>query len=1125
MAHACPACRHENPDDALFCNACGSTLERACASCDRSNPPEARFCNGCGAPLDAEAAAPVPRDYTPRHLADKILSQRSAIEGERKRVSVLFVDLKSSLEISGRMDPELWHRILDGFFEILAEGIHRFEGTVNQYTGDGVMALFGAPIAHEDHAQRACFAALGLRDDLRSYAREVRRDHDVGFSVRMGVHSGEVVVGKIGDDLRMDYTAQGHAVGLAARMEELASPDTCYISGDTASLVKGYFELEDLGRFSVKGLDAPVPVFQLQGLGTVKTRFDVSRARGLSRFVGRDSDMQTLEAALEQARAGNGQVIGVVAEAGTGKSRLCFEFIEQCRARGIHVPEGRGVAHGKNIPFLPILQVCRDYYGISEADSDQVAREKIAGRLLLIDEEFRDSLPLLFDFFGVPDPENPAPRMDPEARQRQLFGVLRRMFERRDRDGVGVILIEDLHWIDAGSDNFLETMWVDAVAGTPTVLLVNFRPEYRASWMQKSFYRQIPLTPLGPAAIRELLDDLLGTDPSIDGLAETIHARTGGNPFYAEEVIQSLIESGKLEGVRGSYRLIEPVETIEVPGTVQSLLASRIDRLSERDKQVLQTAAVIGKEFASPLLEEVADLPKPDLKAALEQLKQGEFVYEQSLYPVAEYAFKHPLTQEVALGSQLQSRRARIHAAVAKAASDSLAGQEEKLDENAALLAHHWEEAGEALEAASWHRRAAEWVGVNDFAAARRHWGKVRSLAASAPGEPAAALELRALACTELLSQGWRLGMPDEEAEEIYREGRGIAERLDDPLRLGELMTHRTVLHSLSGSYRAALEPAEELRALSERVRASHPAAIGWLGPIVDLEAALGDLAQARLTNQDLMDGTEHDLSMGMDLWGGSNFVWSLARRGWFRAMQGEFAESRGDLTRALELAVKLEVTEVAGWIRGLTVSCDDMRGEAGDGLSRSQEALRIAERSGSSLSISLSFQALGLSQTASGDAEAAVASLERALQVARESRTNLQNEAELVSSLALAVLASGDASRALELAREATAMAASRGARLDEAAAQLTLSSALRACDGSAADRPIEAALARASLLLAETGGEAMRPRIHEERAALARLRGDGATQESELRRALELWEEFGAPLPAEALRRQLGG
>ena len=409
----CSSCTQSNPIEARFCNGCGAPLARRCSRCDTENPPGARFCNGCGSALGSIAAAPVAastvpardaRTYTPKHLADKILQSRSALEGERKQVTVLFADVKGSMELAEQLDPEEWHRILERFFAILTEGVHRFEGTVNQYTGDGIMALFGAPIAHEDHAQRACYAALHLRDELARYTTEVKREYGISFSTRMGINSGEVVVGSIGDDLRMDYTAQGHTVGLAQRMESLASPDSCYLTSATAALAGGYFALENLGEFRVKGVVEPVHVHRLIGVGTARTRFDISRAKGLSRFVGRTTDMRTLDDAVMQTAAGNGQVVGVVAEAGAGKSRLCFEFLESCRARGMRVYEGHAVAHGKNIPLLPILELFRAWFGITSQDDARSAREKIAGRMVVLDESLAETLPLLYDFLGVADP-------------------------------------------------------------------------------------------------------------------------------------------------------------------------------------------------------------------------------------------------------------------------------------------------------------------------------------------------------------------------------------------------------------------------------------------------------------------------------------------------------------------------------------------------------------------------------------------------------------------------------------------------------------------------------------------------------------------------------------------------
>jgi class 3 adenylate cyclase len=445
----CPRCGRANPAGKNFCGDCGDALENRWKQCGAETPGNKRFCGDCGALVqgagsrvqgsesaDPRTLNPEPRSYTPRHLADKILQSKSALEGERKQVTVLFADVKGSMELAEQLDPEQWHAILDKFFAILAEGVHRFEGTVNQYTGDGIMALFGAPIAHEDHAQRACHAALHARDAVREYAREVRTRYGVPFGVRVGLNSGDVVVGRIGDDLRMDYTAQGLTVGLAQRMEALAKSGHIALSEHTARLVAGYFELRDLGPTKVKGVSAPVGVFDLAGVSTLRTRLEVAQTRGLTRFVGRAAEMDVLEAALARARAGNGQVIGVVAEVGTGKSRLCFEFAEHCRTLGMRVIEGRCAPYGRNIPLLPILQIFRHYYGITEQDSDRSAREKLAGRLLLLDEAYREVLPVLFEFFGVPDPEHPAPQLDPEVKQRQLFGVLRQLVQHGAEDTV-----------------------------------------------------------------------------------------------------------------------------------------------------------------------------------------------------------------------------------------------------------------------------------------------------------------------------------------------------------------------------------------------------------------------------------------------------------------------------------------------------------------------------------------------------------------------------------------------------------------------------------------------------------------------------------------------------------------
>src|SRR5262245_37422939 len=445
----CGTCGHGNRPQVRFCEACGERLEARCAACGNELRGGARFCDACGVPvagatpapsakrgpesapqkttLDPSSRARDPRTYTPKHLAERILTSRSALEGERKQVTVLFADVKGSMALAEQVDPEELHSILDRFFEILTEDVHRFEGTINQYTGDGVMALFGAPISHEDHAHRACYAALHLLEELRRFAQELKRTRGLPFAVRMGINSGEVVVGTIGDDLRMDYTAQGQVIGIAARLQALADPGKAYLSEHTADLVSGFFELESLGPFDVKGVSRPVGVFALEGAGRMRTRLDVSRARGLSRFVGRADEMALLETALTHVHEGHAQVVGVVAEAGTGKSRLCEEFAERCRDRGIAIRAGRGVAHGRLLAFHPLIELLQEVFGLTDREAPREARQKIAGTLVLVDRRLEDSLALFFDFLGVPDPERPAPVAEPADLKRQLFAAIARL--------------------------------------------------------------------------------------------------------------------------------------------------------------------------------------------------------------------------------------------------------------------------------------------------------------------------------------------------------------------------------------------------------------------------------------------------------------------------------------------------------------------------------------------------------------------------------------------------------------------------------------------------------------------------------------------------------------------------
>jgi class 3 adenylate cyclase/tetratricopeptide (TPR) repeat protein len=1042
------------------------------------------------------------------------LSSRSAVEGERKQVTVLFADVTGSMELAEQVDAEEWHRILDRFFEILTEGVHRFEGTINQYTGDGVMALFGAPLAHEDHAHRACYAAHQLGADLRRFAQELKRERGLTFATRMGLNSGEVVVGKIGDDLRMDYTAQGHVVGIAARLQALADPGKAYVSETTAALVRGFFELEPLGSFRLKGVTQPMTVFALEGVGRMRTRLDVSRSRGLTRFVGRHDEMAVLESALARAIDGREQIVGIVADAGTGKSRLSAELAERCRARGVAVREARGVAHGKLLPFLPLLELLRGIFGLREQDTPAEARQKIAGTLVLLDRRFEEALPVVFELLGVPDPERPAPVADPADRRRQLFAIIARLVRGLGEREPNVVLLEDLHWFDDATVAFLETL-VEAIAGTKTLLLLNFRPEFRAPWMARATYQQLPLLPLGTGAIAELLDDLLGSDPSLLELRELIRERTGGNPFFVEEVVQSLVEAGSLEGGRGAHRLVLPLPTLRVPPTIQALLAARIDRLAERERRVLQAAAVVGKRFAESILRRIVDTAQDELEQALGTLRARDFVFEEVLFPETEYAFKHPLTQEVAYGSQLTERRRTTHAAVARLFEDS---ETAKHDERAALVAHHWEAAGEVLAAAAWHRRAAEWSERHSPSSAVAHWRALRRLAQQITDAPAGT-DHRIAAAIGLVRAADYDVVKRAEVDSAFEEGRRLAVEVGDfDARVRILLAYSALVLEDGEFERSAalLAEAEDAAAATgnpalkfvARGHAAYACVMrGEQGRALDLYdeafALLGDTVptDSFVLRRYLGAGTNRAMILGES---------------------GRLDVATAEIERLLALALKSRdlsyecITQLSLGRLGL------YRGDARDALRHGEMALDATERLGALGFRVIARMAIGAAHVLAGDYDQGLAVLEDAQRLATPESLGTTQHLQLLSRLAEAHLGRGDVERAMAIADQAAATA--RGVKRLAAATAFLAFARVRGAAGVGHEAEIERALDSAADVVRHCGAALFQAPLREARGRLARLRGDTPTADAELAEALRLYTEMGATGHARRMAAELG-
>jgi class 3 adenylate cyclase len=1049
----CSACGTPLAEDARFCHGCGAPLIVTCPGCGRAAEPGHHYCAGCGRPLDGEPAAAVPE--APREKAAS-----AAPEGERKQVTVLFADVAGSMDLAEGLDPEDWAQTMNRFFQLLVEEVLRFGGMVDKFTGDGIMALFGAPLSQEDHARRAGHAALGL----------LAATTDLDLKVRVGLNSGEVVVGGIGAEGGLEYTALGHTVGLAQRMEALAEPGTVVITGWTARLVRNDFALRDLGLHAVKGSSDPVPVFALEG---PRRR---TGAGGSSVMVGRAEETAVLEAALARAQDGQAQVIGVVGEAGVGKSRLCEEFCRSVADRGIVVRRAAGVSHARDVPLLPVLDLLRGYWDIIETDSRPEARAKIAGRLLDLDPSFDESLPLLFDFMEIPDPERPAPRLSPEVRLERVFGIIRQITKRRSSRQVLVFLWEDLHWFDPQSVAFFDRL-ILSFPGTRTLILTNFRPEFPPPWAAHSYYRQLPLSPLDPDAVGRLLVALLGGDVSLSAFAQLISETTAGSPFFVEEVVRSLVEDGTLTGEPGAYQLSRPVVTLGVPATVQATLAARIDRLGERDKAVLQTAAVIGRLFTEPVARMASGLGPDELAASLGRLCRAEFLQEIGDSSLEEYRFWHPLTQEVAYGSLLRDRRTALHRAVARAIIET---DPDRLDERAALLATHFEKAGDALEAGRWNDRAGDVAVRTDIGESTRRWRAAAEHLRAAP-DTDEGQRIRVKTLTRLIRYGARTGMDPEETERLYAEATAVAERLGDAAALASTSFAyasstfwRGAVRDGGDLYRKAAGFADETE--DPALRAAYSCSVAmlanWTGPVgVALEVA------ERIEGFCGGDGR-----FGAGVLGYSPLTPAHFARVEALALLGRVGEARAALDELIAGTRERSEAEFTAWALSMAPRIARSEPEFVASLEAAREAARSAEAAGNTSGLVIALGGVGHAEIGLGWYAEAAEHLERALDEGRRHTTALFEEARILIDLTRARLGLGQGDGARQSVTEAVDVARGQGSAVIECLALLSRARITRATGGPADD--VAADLAAALALARETGATAYEAEIEAERA-----------------------------------------
>jgi len=947
--------------------------------------------------------APAPITYVPKHLSEKIFAARQSLEGERKHVTVLFADIRGSTALVEGRDPEDAQKIIDPVLHLMMKAVHRYEGTVNQVLGDGIMALFGAPLAHEDHALRACYAALAMQEELQRHRRELGQSDETGLHIGIGMNTGEVVVRSIDNDLNVEYSALGHTTHLAARMQERAPGGAILLTNSTLREVEGFVQVKSLGAVQAKGISQLIDAFELVGATTARTRVQAAGVRGLTPLVGRQSEIETFNRLVKQAAAGRGQLLAMVGEPGMGKSRLVHEFARHQLPPGWLVIEGASVSYGKATPYFPLIEMLRRYFQIGDEQTDNGIRELVAMHVLDLDSTLRDTIPPLLSLLGVlsdertlenkdgikswfaknPDMAAAIQRfnsVDPQQRRRHTLDAVKRLLVRESQRQPILAIFEDLHWIDSETQVFLDGL-IDGLALLKLLVVVNYRPGYNHAWGDKTYYTQLRVEPLQQTSAEELLSHLLGRNGDLAPLKEMLLARTEGNPFFAEESVRSLVETGFLIGEKGAYRPGLKTDSIHIPSTVQNLLADRIDRLPREEKHLLQTAAVIGVSVPVGLLRAVANAPEEDLFRWLLHLQAAEFLYESNLFPELEYSFKHALTNEVAYGTLLHARRTALHAQVVEALETSIqTGPHDQIEK----LAHH------AFSGEIWDKAVAYLKQAGDTALTRSSFRNAVSYYEQAlealrhlPESPVnlrRGIDLRIEIRSALfVFHDFKRGL------QFLEEAIAAAKTLNDHERLAKLYTFVTAHWNLEGSSEQAVIAGKE--ALKYTVgRSSSDANIvahNWLG------VAYNNL--------------------------------------------GQFGFSIEELKLALSLIPKERIADFFGTNGIVSVNCKGWLirslaqiGDFAEALRYAEESVQTATERDYPLSIVFAYYGLGAVALLQGDFARAISALEHALKICEAAEIPVQRPL-VVSGLSAAYAFVGRFDQALELLETAAHSGASR--------------------------------------------------------------------------------------------------
>ena len=993
-------------------------LALSCAGCQADNPPGSRFCNACGAALQSAvpATTTVPAS-TPTHLAARILKSRNQMERERKQVTVLFADVKGSMEHLADRDAEEARELLDAVLERMMEAVHRYDGVVNQVMGDGIMALFGAPLACEDHGVRACFAALRMQEQLQRFAEEVRRTHAIPLQIRVGVNSGEVVVRSVRNDLSMDYTAVGQTTHLAARLEQMAVPGSVLISASTLRLASRSIAVKELGPTRIKGLEAPVLVYQLLRGTPLRSIARVAAVRRSGRLVGRTGELAHLRQLLEQAHEHGGRAVGVVGEAGVGKSRLAYEFInsQTCRVMG-----SCALSYDNVSSWAPLIDVLHSYFALDAGQRPDEVADMVRAKMRGLDASLEGDIAPVLSLLDALPSDDPFRNIDARDRKQRLLGALTRLILRASQQDPLLLVFENLQWLDQETRAFLEAL-VPQVQGGRLLLLMNYRPDFKHDWHQLDVFTELPLEALSAPAARELLDALLGHDRSFAGVHDMLIERSNGNPFLLEEIVNTLVETNAIVGEEGARRLVAKADVLDVPPTVQAVIAARIDRLSVEERSLLQQASVLGTDVPLALLEAVLIMPESDLRGSLRSLQTFGFIDETNMFPDLEYRFRHSVTRDVAYSGLLKEQRRALHTRAVAAIEALYANSvSSRLDDLAvhAIRGEVWDKAVHyyRLVGLRAQQRGANAEAVHCFEEALRALAQLPSSRAMLEIE----IDLRSALRPALLQLG-RLA----EILAVSRRVESLALELGDQKRLAQAYSSLTNYHYLKGETAAAIEYGARCIEIAKSCgdTALEATARQYIG---QGHHARGEylLAEGELKrNVARSDGSANMTAyVSSCAW----LAFSLAERGQFEDA-ADYAHRAEDTARATGVAYNQMIALTFTGLVSLR------RGRPGRAVLPLQRAYEICAKRGLTVWEPVATSLLGLTLVRLANEQDGLRLLEESVAVSRELGVRAYLAA-WTANLAEGQLVAGQKERALATAEEALRLAREAGERGHEA-------------------------------------------------------------------------------------------